>query len=30
MMVLNYLEIDKDYNNELDKAQKKAMAQYKR
>jgi hypothetical protein len=30
MMVLNYLEIDKDYNNELAKAQKKAMAQYKR
>jgi len=28
MMVLNYLEIDKDYNNELAKAQKKAMAKY--
>lgn len=25
MTVLNYLEIDKDYNNEVAKAEKKAM-----
>jgi len=30
MMVLNYLEIDKDYSNEKAKAERKAMAQYRR
>ena len=29
MMVLNYLEIDKDYNKELEKAQKEAMRRAK-
>lgn len=29
MMVLNYLEIDKDYNKELEKAQKEAMRKAK-
>jgi hypothetical protein len=30
MMVLNYLEIDKDYNQEQAKAQKRALAQARR
>lgn len=29
MMVLNYLEIDNDYNKELEKAQKEAMRRAK-
>lgn len=29
MMVLNYLEIDKDYNKEVEKAQKEAMRRAK-